>query len=65
MPKNGSKPLSPLDAMIMDCVWQAGEASVREVQERLQARKPMAYNTVLTMMRLCRHSGLRPNTPTA
>lgn len=57
MPENNSKRLTPLESLIMDCVWDLSEATVREVQERLQAEKPMAYNTVLTMMRILRDKG--------
>ncbi len=57
MPENNSKRLTPLESLIMDCVWDLSEATVREVQERLQAEKPMAYNTVLTMMHILRDKG--------
>ena len=51
------KRLTPLEALIMDAVWDAGEATVRQVQEGLDPVKPMAYNTVLTMMRILRDKG--------
>jgi predicted transcriptional regulator len=51
------KRLTPLETLIMDCVWELGEASVRDVRERLKPDKPMAYNTVLTMMRILREKG--------
>jgi predicted transcriptional regulator len=57
MPKSKAKRLTPLEALIMDCVWNKSEATVREVQEALQREKPMAYNTVLTMMRILRDKG--------
>jgi predicted transcriptional regulator len=41
----------------MDCVWELGEATVREVHGKLQAVKPRAYNTVLTIMRILREKG--------
>jgi len=49
--------LTPLEALIMDCVWDVKETTVREVKGRLQAVKPMAYNTVLTVMRILRDKG--------
>lgn len=49
--------LTPLETMIMEAVWELSEATVREVRERLKPRKPMAYNTVLTMMRILRDKG--------
>ncbi len=54
MPKSKAKRLTPLEALIMDCVWDKSQTTVREVQETLQDEKPMAYNTVLTMMRILR-----------
>jgi BlaI family penicillinase repressor len=41
----------------MDCVWDLGEATVREVKERLDEGSPRAYNTVLTVMRILRDKG--------
>lgn len=49
--------LTSLEALIMDCLWDSSPASVRQVQERLGPVKPMAYNTVLTMMRILRDKG--------
>ena len=41
----------------MDCVWGLSQATVRQVQEDLKPTKPMAYNTVLTMMGILREKG--------
>lgn len=49
--------LTPLEATIMDCVWDLSQATVRQVQEQLEPTKPMAYNTVLTMMGILRDKG--------
>ena len=49
--------LTPLETMIMKALWEASPASVRQVQQRLESVKPMAYNTVLTMMRILRDKG--------
>jgi len=57
MSNGDAKRLTPLEALIMDAVWGRSEATVRDVQERLQSEKPMAYNTVLTMMRILRDKG--------
>ncbi|HUW81464.1 MAG TPA: BlaI/MecI/CopY family transcriptional regulator [Phycisphaerae bacterium] len=54
--KNGKR-LTPAEALIMDAVWELSEATVREVQEHLAPVKAMAYNTVLTMMRILREKG--------
>jgi predicted transcriptional regulator len=49
--------LTPVEAIIMDCVWGLPQATVRQVQECLKPTKPMAYNTVLTMMGILREKG--------
>ena len=56
----GEKPdrkLTPLETMIMNVLWDESPAPVRQVQERLNTVKPMAYNTVLTIMRILRDKG--------
>ena len=57
MAKASPRKLTGLEAVIMDCVWDLSKATVREVKERLDGAKPMAYNTVLTMMRILRDKG--------
>ena len=57
MSGNNLSRLTPLETLIMDCVWDSPEATVRQVQQRLEPVKPMAYNTVLTMMRILRDKG--------
>ena len=49
--------LTPLETMIMNVLWDESPAAVRQVQERLNTVKPMAYNTVLTIMRILRDKG--------
>lgn len=41
--------LTPLESVVMDCVWELEEATVRDVKEKLG--RDLAYNTVLTVMR--------------
>ena len=36
---------------IMKVVWRLGEASVRDVYEELRLHRPIAYTTVMTMMK--------------
>ena len=49
--------LTPVEAVVMDAVWHLEEATVRQVLVRLEPDRPMAYNTVLTMMRILRDKG--------
>ena len=51
------KRLTPLETLIMNVLWDESPAAVKQVQERLSAVKPMAYNTVLTIMRILRDKG--------
>jgi len=57
MSERRPKRLTPLEALVMDCVWDLEEATVRQVQECLEPVKPMAYNTVLTELRILREKG--------
>ena len=51
------KKLTPLETLIMNVLWDESPAAVKQVQERLTSVKPMAYNTVLTIMRILREKG--------
>jgi predicted transcriptional regulator len=47
--------LGDLESAVMEVVWAHGEVSVRDVQRRLEARRPIAYTTVMTtLVRLAR-----------
>ena len=51
------KRLTPLEALVMDAVWDLSPTTARDVLEHLTPTKPMAYNTVLTVMRILRDKG--------
>ena len=57
MGKSNGKRLTPLETLIMGAVWSLSKATVRDVQEHLKPVKSMAYNTVLTVMRILRDKG--------
>jgi predicted transcriptional regulator len=42
--------LAPLELDCMNMLWPAGEATVREIRDRLAARLPRAYTTIMTIM---------------
>jgi predicted transcriptional regulator len=42
---------------ILKLIWQRGQATVREIHQDLQKRRPVAYTTVLTMMGILEHKG--------
>lgn len=52
--------LGALGLRIMEIVWTQGEVSIRDVWERLRLSRPVAFNTVMTVMnRLVRRGLLR------
>lgn len=60
--KPATQKLTELESVIMDAIWELGQATVRDVQEHLQAARPMARNTVLTMMGILRDKGFLKST---
>ena len=52
MPKPRSDVLTEAEQRIMRVIWDKGEASVREVTDALEDSYPVAYNTVLTLLRI-------------
>ena len=49
--------LTPLELDIMKVLWETGPAPVQVVQERLSAGRPLAYNTVQTMLNVLHRKG--------
>jgi predicted transcriptional regulator len=50
--------LGPLEQDVMDVVWRLGEATVRDVHDRLAADRVIAYTTVMTTMSRLASKGL-------
>ncbi len=42
--------LGELEADVMSVVWELGKASVQDVKDALEPRRPLAYTTVMTVM---------------
>jgi BlaI family transcriptional regulator, penicillinase repressor len=53
-----SEVLGPLEAEVMEVVWDEGEVTVRDVHERLSQRRPVAYTTVMTTLGRLADKGL-------
>lgn len=57
-----ARPASPVltksEQAILEVLWDADEASVRDVADALAKRKPAAYTTVLTMLGVLAKKGL-------
>jgi BlaI family transcriptional regulator, penicillinase repressor len=49
--------LTPQELAIMKVVWRKEETTVRDVYEALQETRPVAYTTVMTMMRILQEKG--------
>jgi BlaI family penicillinase repressor len=52
-----SPTLTPQELAIMKVVWTLKSATVRDVHDQLNAVRPVAYTTVLTMMRILEQKG--------
>lgn len=50
--------LGELEAEIMECLWDMGYATVRDVYECLAARREIAYTTVMTVMSRLAEKGM-------
>lgn len=42
--------LAPLELDCMNTLWPIGEGTVRDIRDRLAARRPRAYTTIMTIM---------------
>ncbi len=49
-PRRSLLDLAPLELDCMNTLWPIGEATVREIRERLAERRPRAYTTIMTIM---------------
>lgn len=49
--------LTPLELDLMKILWETGPASVQAVQEKLPADRPLAYNSVQTMLNVLHRKG--------
>jgi BlaI family penicillinase repressor len=52
-----STTLTPQELAIMKIVWRLDSATVRDVYEALRAIRPVAYTTVMTMMKVLEDKG--------
>lgn len=50
--------LGDLEADIMSAVWEKGEATVQDVKDALEPKRPLAYTTVMTVMTRLAEKGL-------
>jgi predicted transcriptional regulator len=57
MPRTTSETLTAAELRLMDILWEKSEATVTEVMEGLPQDPPLAYNTVLTTLRILERKG--------
>ena len=57
MPPRKSVTLTEAELRLMDILWQKGPATVQQVVESLPEKQPLAYNSVLTTMRILEKKG--------
>jgi BlaI family transcriptional regulator, penicillinase repressor len=57
VPPRQSPTLTEAELRIMDVLWQRGSGTVQEVLERLSLRPALAYNSVLTTIRVLEKKG--------
>lgn len=55
--KNEEARLTDAELEIMQVVWALGGGTVRQVHERLNQNRPLAYTTVMTMMGILEDKG--------
>jgi predicted transcriptional regulator len=55
--QNGGAKLTDAELEIMQVVWDLGGGTVRQVHERLNQNRPLAYTTVMTMMGILEDKG--------
>ena len=57
MPPRQSATLTEAELRIMDVLWQSGPATVQQVLDRLPEKPALAYNSVLTTIRILEKKG--------
>lgn len=57
MPRKPSETLTEAELRIMQAVWQIGPGTVQQILDALAASPNLAYNTVLTTVRILERKG--------
>ncbi len=57
MPPRKSPTLTEAELRIMNVLWQKGSATVQQVLDNLPAKPALAYNSVLTTVRILENKG--------
>ena len=54
---------TPAELEVLHVLWDRGEATVRDVQEALDRRRPRAYTSVMSLLNVMTEKGLLRRTP--
>jgi predicted transcriptional regulator len=57
VPPRKSATLTEAELRLMDVLWQKGRATIQQVLDSLPAKQPLAYNSVLTTIRILEKKG--------
>lgn len=57
MPRRTSETLTEAELRIMRVLWQKGPGTVQQILDALTATSPLAYNTILTTIRILERKG--------
>ena len=57
MPRRKSESLTEVEQRVMEVLWSAGSGTVSEVLAAVDSPKPLAFNTVQTMLRILEQKG--------
>jgi predicted transcriptional regulator len=57
LPPTKSVTLTEAELRLMDVLWQQGPSTVQQVLEALPGKSPLAYNSVLTTIRILEKKG--------
>lgn len=57
VPRKSSETLTEAELRIMQVLWQQGQGSVQQILDGLRAQPALAYNTVLTTIRILEKKG--------
>ncbi len=57
MPPGKSVTLTEAELRLMDVLWQKGKATIQEMVDSLPPKRPLAYNSVLTTVRILEKKG--------
>jgi len=62
MPRKQSETLTEAELRVMNVLWSKGPATVQQVQDSLSADHDLAYNSVLTTIRILEKKGYLKHT---